>query len=226
MAVSEPNKPAVLTKIFDEFGNLLLEIDALISIDATHRNSLSKFPVEDGGVITENIAKENLILSLQGIISSATTIPKEEGVVTVEYPIQPLVAKSIQRRAFVTKPEVKHFKGAPSQYKNTKVQDARSTLQRISDDKLLVEVINGPNSHQNLIMTMISFRKDSSIGSNAFRFDVKFEQITFATVEVTEKKRAIKSADPTDDNGNKTLEEIAEIEKERLDTTLLDFSFF
>lgn len=212
---------AKLTSIYDENGNLLVEIDALVSLDTTSRNSLSKYKAEQGSVITENVAKDNLVISLQGVISKAT--PFVLDVVVEESPLR--LSRTILTRNYGIakeyKVKVSGVTATEEEFKSSYVQDARKTLQSISDNKRIVELTNAANSYPNLIMVMLSFRKDSALGGDAIRFDAKFEQITYATPTVTDK--GAKAPGPYADTyifGTKESKELTEAEVDGLSTAI------
>lgn len=242
---------ANLTEIFDEDGNSLLKIDALISLEDTSRSSVTKYSVETGSVITENVSKDNLIVSLQGVISKATPIaglgnqvvvnesvtPDADGArsVTVkESRESPLTLRSLRNRDFggtVNKVKVSHSGGDTTReygvkiegkiadentYKSSYVQDARKSLQQVMDKKLLVELVNASNAYPRLVMINLSFRKDAQVGGDALRFDAKFEQITYATSEITKKNTTPSSVDPTTPEGKKAVELASQSEVDNL----------
>ena len=188
------------SRIITEDG-ITLWIDAVVSFDVTDRNTLSKYPVENGSVITENVAKDNKIISFQGVISGAST----GAVIDVNVVGKPLILRTVLNRNYsiAKKYEVKlnEIDANPNDYNSTYVEDSRKELQKIVDEKKIVKLINGNNLYSNVVLTTLGFRKDYTIGSDAIKFDCRFEELNFATSQVTERDAVLGPFGPTDPSG-------------------------
>ena len=210
---------AKLSKILDENGNTIMSIGAVTSLDVTSRNSLSKYPLQQGGVITENVAKDNLVIILQGVVSKADALKPD-----IEVIEKPLLLRSIVSRGLKNEYEVK-VKGISSSkekdFKSSHVEDARKDLRDIADSKRIVQIVNAANTYSNLIMTQLSFKKDSTVGKDSIRFNCTFEQITFATPAVFERTGGLGPYNPTSDPGTNPADVVKGEKEERARNTLL-----
>lgn len=189
-----------------------IEIDAVVSLDDSTNNTLTKYPVENGSVITENVSTENPVIDLQGIISNATI---QKANVSIEEKTLPLSRSIITRNYSLAKEySVKvNKKDAEDNAKVTRRDDSRDFLKYILSSKKLLLLKNGDDLYENLVMTSLSFRKDSRVGVDALFFDCKLERINIATVKTTQREVDSPFAG-TDNDGDNPAKKVTSPEAE------------
>jgi hypothetical protein len=131
-----------------------LELDAALSRESTKSVEVTRFPVENGSVISDHAIRSPDCYRLEGLISNTPAIARERLEVMIE------AGTVVTQRA----------------------QDARDRLEEISEQKLPVTIEAGGRQFPNMIMTSLVFPEDASTG-DAVRFSASFEQVrTVATL--------------------------------------------
>lgn len=197
-----------LSEFISESGTILLTVDAVTRLMATSKNTLSRYPIEGGGKVTEHISSENMILSIEGVVSDATPDKATETTIKIDS-IQGFLPNLGYGNP--EKPIVKINDLDPVQTLSTKASDARLALQRLRDTKVLFSYRTPSHLFQNMVMVSLDFNRERTTG-NSVPFKARLEQVTFATSEVTTKavkaEAIVPSSGPTKDGGVKVGEEV------------------
>jgi len=209
-----------------------LIVDAVISINESRRNTLSKYRVESGSEVAENISEDNLRLSINGLVSDAL-LPEESSLVSAAIKQLPESSQGALSRAASVIPDVtpnfisskisrvgdivvKLSKGNPLDSKDSKSDTAKAYLKRLMSERSIFTFSTPSQVFENVVMTSLEFNRDSSTGQS-LSFKCTLEQIRFAVSKFdTSTKKTdtnIQQVPPTEEVGNKVAKEASEADK-------------
>ena len=185
------------TSIFTETEQI--DIDATLSLVKNFKASVTRFPVEIGSEITDNISVANRQFTLEGIISDATLVPRESTDLGTKgaKDVKVLdVRRSISIGGINLGIPASISQFLPSEGKPNittgPAQDRRASafediLERIFKNKEILtieEEVKGDGSskriHENLVMINLSITRNKDT-KRAVSFSAGFTQVRFAT---------------------------------------------
>lgn len=201
---------SVRTEIITSVGTI--EVDAVLNITDTYRNSLNKYRIEGGSEITENSYSENPKISLTGIFSDASIIEKNESV-TVTQDKFPEYTPGFITTALGTpkKPEVRVNGIEATDDNNLKSLQYKLQLIFVRDQGELITIRTPIELYEDVLITSIEFTKDKSNGGSV-RFRMNLEKPSFAFSKFVEEKKKPeqdeKALVPTEEAGTKATDAV------------------
>lgn len=199
----------------------ILEVDAAIKTNFTSKNTLTKYPIEGGGQITEHMSSENSVFTIQGLISDASPGDITEISVVVD---RIFSAVPTFLAGQIASPVVNLARFSPLANQSTKAADARVLLQGLRDNKEVFSYRTPTQLYENMTMTSISFGRSVKSG-NALPFSATLEQAQFAFSKVQQQEvlsnTVVRSAGDTNDIGNNSGQDVTEAINNDPDQTVL-----
>ncbi len=183
-------------------GNTTLEIDATPTISHNRTSTLSKFPIEDGAIVSDHVTLENEKIRLDCIVTEhpiffpATALSTAISAGVGDSPIVAGVLSSTASTLLRPQTDI-----SPGENDLGRVESAFNYLNDLWRNRIPFVVVSGLNTYDNVIMTNLSINETSKT-KNALRFTASFEQIIIAISQTT--LVDIKSADELDDSLKKS----------------------
>lgn len=143
-----------------------LELDAALARESSKSVEVTKFPIEDGSVISDHAIRAPDSYRLEGLISNTPATKREVLEVQIE------AGTVVSSRA----------------------QDGRARLEEINDMKLPVTIEAAGRRFENMVMTRISFPEDPATG-DVVRFSSSFDQIRTVTTRIEAVPKGSAAAD-------------------------------
>lgn len=185
------------TEILTSTGDL--QIDAVLQIKDSYKNTLSKYRIEGGSEITENAYTENLKISLSGIISDAIvpTDKKDLPSISVKQDTFPaftpgFITSAISKFKKGERPTVKIQVVKPSNVNIDVYEAAKRFLKEIRRSRELISIRTQKELYEGLLITSLEFSRDKSTG-RSISFKMSLEQPEFAVSKETESTRKSKT---------------------------------
>ena len=174
----------VLTKKNDPviIGNL--EVEVTLEENHEYKNSVTKFKVEEGFDITDNVHQELDSLTIDGVYSD-TPLPFRDG------QLSPLITGIGENRTQKAIEELLKICGRilPKQDKVTGIEergiDPKKTVitPETHINPQIVDIVSGLRIYTNMVCTSLKFRKDRTSGFS-LPFSMTFKKISTITSEI------------------------------------------
>lgn len=189
--------------------------DAVTSFTRSYTGSVTKQPIDGGGLITDHFTKENPVISISAVISAVDISASESPIVdydgnnpsNTKFSKDPVKISSSDSKLYKLLPDNvgKFFKPKnpeivlASQSVDV-VENVKEILISLFRDKIelvkLFEYDNGNLRKQpidNLVMTSFTIKEDTNTG-NALECDITLEQVSFALSKKTQIPQSVSSA--------------------------------
>lgn len=189
--------------------------DAVTVFTRSYTGSVTKHPIDGGGLITDHFTKENPVITLSAVISAVDISAKQIGVEDYEGNT-PTNTRFVQEPVKISGTDNKFYKLIPAtvgQFFKPKNPDivlapqTVDTIEQIKDllislfeDRVeLVKLFEYDNGNlrkkpiDNLVLTSFSIKEDANTG-NALECDITLEQVSFATSKKTQVPQSVSSA--------------------------------
>lgn len=149
--------------VFSISETTVLELDATISEESTFNNEITRYPVENGSVISDNINDLPIRFELQGFITNS--------------PLNIINIFESQIETIRSLPQT--FRG---EFPNTRSQNAYNILTRLRKNKELFDITTGYEKFTNMFFETLSFPRDRQTG-DALYFTATLINIETAQTE-------------------------------------------
>lgn len=189
--------------------------DAVTSFSRSYTGSVTKHPIDGGGLITDHFTKENPIIQISAIISAVDISAKQPTLVDYDGNT-PTNARPVKEPVKISGSDNKFYKLIPSsvgQFFKPKNPDIiiasqnTDTIEQIKDllislfeDRVeLVKLFEYDNGNlrkrpiDNLVMTSFIIKEDVNTGE-ALECDITLEQVSFSVSKKTQVPQSVSSA--------------------------------
>jgi len=204
---NSPNNPPV-TQGFIYF-------DAVTSFSRSYTGSVSKHPIDGGGLITDHFTRENPILQISAVISAVDISSRQVQIVDYDGNT-PTNSRTVKEAVKISGSDNKFYKLLPAsagQFFKPKnpdiilasqnvdiIDQIKDLLISLFEDKVeLVKLFEYDNGNlrkrpiENLVMTSFVIKEDSDTGE-CLECDITLEQVSFAINKKTQIPQSVSSA--------------------------------
>lgn len=189
--------------------------DAVTVFTRSYTGSVTKHPIDGGGLITDHFTKENPVITLSAVISAVDISAKQPTIVDYDGNT-PTNSKQVVDPVKISGSDNKFYKLIPAtvgQFFKPKNPDiilasqGTDTIEQIKDlfislfeDRVeLVKLFEYDNGNlrkrpiENLVMTSFTVKEDANTG-DALECDITLEQVSFAASKKTQVPQSVSSA--------------------------------
>jgi hypothetical protein len=202
--------------------------DAVTSFSRSYTGSVSKHPIDGGGLITDHFTRENPILQISAVISAVDISARQIQIVDYDGNT-PTNSRTVKEAVKISGSDNKFYKLLPSsagQFFKPKNPDIIlasqnvDTIDQIKDllislftDRVeLIKLFEYDNGNlrkrpiENLVMTSFVIKEDSDTGE-CLECDITLEQVSFAISKKTQVPQSVSSALVAENLNNKASNE-------------------